>query len=438
MDDTDNDNEMAEEEEDQEKPPSEQPEDTTEHTYLPGDELADDEELTFDKSAYHMYHAAQTGAPCLSFDVIPDTLGSDRDAYPMTCYLACGTQAQAANQNSLIVMRMSNLTRIQQGEDDDDNDYIEDAENGPHLNTASIKHVGGVNRVRHCNVGDKKLTATWSDTGKVHVWDTTTAMASLDLPNTPDHQKIETRPLFTFAGHQTEGFALDWSPTVPGRLATGSCNRNIHLWAMREAGSWVVDQRPLNAHTDSVEDIQWSPNEREVFASCSVDRSVRVWDARGAGERACMITVPQAHQSDVNVISWNRHEPFIVSGGDDGVIKVWDLRQLSSAGSAVATFKQHTRPITSVEWHPTDATVFAAAGDDHQITLWDLAVERDDADMNDDGGEADDTGRQLPPQLLFIHAGQTDIKELHWHPQLPGVLASTAASGFNVFKTISV
>lgn len=53
-----------------------------------------------------------------------------------------------------------------------------------------------------------------------------------------------------------------------GCLATGDCNKNIHLWFAQDGGSWRVDQRPYTGHTASVEDIQWSPNEANVSMSC--------------------------------------------------------------------------------------------------------------------------------------------------------------------------
>lgn len=68
-------------------------------TYLPGQPLKEDERLVCDHSAYVMLHQAQTGAPCLSFDIVPDNLGNDRQDFPMSAYLVAGTQASSAQLN---------------------------------------------------------------------------------------------------------------------------------------------------------------------------------------------------------------------------------------------------------------------------------------------------------------------------------------------------
>ena len=54
-----------------------------------------------------------------------------------------------------------------------------------------------------------------------------------------------------------------------------------------------------------------------------------------------------AHATDVNVISWSAQSTFMLaSGGDDGALRVWDLRMFgrdaaANEGSFVANFTYH-------------------------------------------------------------------------------------------------
>ncbi len=235
--------------------------------------------------------------------------------------------------------------------------------------------VGGINRVRAAPTStpvselepclDPYPVAAWSEVGDVKIFDVRPLLNSLDRPGTSyDARKVNT-PMFTVKAHNgVEGYAMDWAGVVNGgaggggkasslRLLTGDIHSKIFLTTAGNAG-FTTNPTPFTSHTSSVEDLQWSPKEPTVFASCSADRSVRVWDVRVKNRRS-VISVEGAHAQDVNVISWNRGTDYLlVSGGDEGALKVWDLRHFkpNSTPSPVAHFEWHKAPISSVEWHP--------------------------------------------------------------------------------------
>jgi ribosome assembly protein RRB1 len=408
-----------------------------ERVFLPGDKLGHDEVLEADTTAYVMLHTMGSKWPCLSFDMIQDGLGHDRVRFPHTMYYVTGTQADKPKNNEVMVMKVSQLHKtndIESDDDDEDKQTEEDElDDDPILEHHSIKHYGGVNRIRMMQHDNARVVATWADTGKVHLFDIASQMHALENPGSVVNHS--TQPLFTVNAHAgCEGFAMDWSSVAHGKLLTGDFNGRIYLTSTRENG-FHTDDAAFTAHTSSVEDIQWSPVEKTVFASCSADQTIRIWDTRA--KRSQSARDFRAHESDVNVMSWNRKVAYLLaSGSDDGTFSVWDMRMLMTSNAAptpVASFKWHTQPITSIEWHPHEDSVVALSGADDQLTLWDLSVEADPEEER----VKTQQGTDVPPQLLFIHQGQHDIKELHWHPQIPGCMVSTSADGFNLFKTIS-
>mmetsp|Transcript_7942 Transcript_7942/g.20716 ORF Transcript_7942/g.20716 Transcript_7942/m.20716 type:complete len:282 (+) Transcript_7942:794-1639(+) len=269
------------------------------------------------------------------------------------------------------------------------------------------------------------IVATWSSLGKVHMYNLDNPLKILKQPGSvaPENPK---GPFYTFGGHLEEGYSMDWSKVVEGRFITGDCRKNIHLWNAREA-TFDVDQVPFVGHKASVEDLQWSPNEQNVFASCSVDQTIRIWDARKKNGSALGV---HAHKTDVNVISWNAKVPYLMaSGADDGSIRVWDLRSFKE-GSPAAEFMWHKKAVTSIEWCPQESSMLAVSGEDDQVTIWDMSVEKDDEEME----TAQSAEIEVPPQLLFIHQGQREVKEIHWHFQCPGIIGSTSATGMHLFK----
>ncbi|GMI94876.1 heat stress tolerant DWD 1 [Hibiscus trionum] len=429
--------------------------------WQPGvDELEEGEELQCDPSAYNSLHGFHIGWPCLSFDIVRDSLGSDRNDFPHTVYFVAGTQAEKPSWNSIGVFKVSNvsgkrrnLVPTKSAEDDADMDAgssdsedSEDEEEGgpsaPVLQLRKVAHHGCVNRIR-AMTQNPHICASWADSGHVQVWDFSSHLNTLAESETDGVQGnssvFNQAPLVNFRGHKDEGYAVDWSPVVAGRLVTGDCKNCIHLWEPASDSTWNVEPTPFVGHSASVEDLQWSPTEPHAFVSCSVDGTIAIWDIRLGMSPAASF---KAHDADVNVISWNRQAScMLASGSDDGTFSIHDFRLLKDGNTVVAHFKYHKYPVTSIEWSPHEASTLAISSSDNQLTIWDLSLEKDEeeeAEFKAQTKELVNAPQDLPPQLLFVHQGQKDLKELHWHAQIPGMIVSTAADGFNILMPSNI
>jgi ribosome assembly protein RRB1 len=259
------------------------------------------------------------------------------------------------------------------------------------------------------------IIATWTEKGGVMVWDVSGALTATNADAGDVHVDsiCECRV-------EDEGFGLAWCRLRQGRLAIGQNSGIVSVWT--DAGGAFTRILSLEAHTSSVEDIVFSPNESELFATCSSDQTIAVWDYRTQTSTPVMRWT--AHSSDVNVIDWNSRQPnLLCSGADDGKVCVWDLRIGNSENpSPAATIDYHEDPITSIEWNPADEAEFAVACQDGRVTIWDLSVEPADVDEKEEG---------IPDQLMFEHICE-DPKELHYHPQIPSMIAVTGVH-FDVF-----
>ncbi|OAF68410.1 Glutamate-rich WD repeat-containing protein 1 [Intoshia linei] len=404
----------------------------------------------FDKSAYKNYNVVYTDASCLSFDVIQADF--EFESYPQQVFLVAGSQGQE-NDEKLMIMRIDNITEINdendtesESESDSDLDDSKDACNGfgsKKISTFSVNipfKYGCVNRLRMYKTSSGvNLSACMGSDGTFSIFNVNPAYESLDDKDMiTKFKSIKNFDEFTLFSkkNDNEGYAVAWNGLIEGEIATGDCGGSIHLWKSDEE-TW--NNYATMSNEESIEDICWSPSESTIFAACSTDKSIFMCDTRHKLKKTLIIK--NAHQSDVNVIDWSLLDAnIIVSGSDDKMLNLWDIR---TTNKPFLTIKQHIGSITSVEWNPKEKGVFCASSEDDTVVQYDIYIEKDndgiptknnhvltDQDLQDVSN--------IPEQVLFVHGGQEEIKEVHWHKQYTGLVITSSQNDLNIFRTITV
>ena len=423
--------------------------------------LKDGEVLDFDNDAYEMLHRSKVEWPCLSVDFLlkenssisslkefylpNDKRKLTEDKYPYNTYIIAGSQTDEKN-GYFYFMKWYNMRKTKydddpdKGEDDDEED--EDKIN-PFMKYEKIKANGNINRVK--SMKNSSICALWNDSPSVDIIDCEELFNNIEYQeeirveedidinkknkNKKQKKDIKYKKIFKKTLPQKEeGFAIDWNNINPFILAVGGYDKKVSIFKPKDenVSDIILYGDYLSGHSDSVEDIQWSPNEENVLASCGIDKSIIFWDIRENSKNPPKI-IKNAHNSDVNVISWNTiRNHLFASGGDDNTFKVWDLRYLEEP--PITEIKWHTGPINSIMWDPFDESQLAVCSEDNRLSVWDFSVEPDEKKL------FDNYNHEIPQQLVFLHQGQINLKDVKFHPVFKNMLISSAENGLNLFR----
>lgn len=163
------------------------------------------------------------------------------------------------------------------------------------------------------------------------------------------------------------------------------------------------------SHTALVKYISYAPESSDYFATVSYDDTIRLWNASDykvmtkvfttefghpmsiAYSLDCLYTCWSrgfitSHSSDTGEILWtlkechregcsalrmSNNQRFLVSAGESGELRVWELR----TREMMCRLKEHTLPITSIDMF-SDDTHCITSGRDRSILCWDLRNEK--------------------------------------------------------------
>lgn len=128
----------------------------------------------------------------------------------------------------------------------------------------------------------------------------------------------------------------------------------------------------LQGHKRSISSLAISPDGLEL-ASCSADGQIKIWTLATGTLRATLDATEvselasKATSKGISDVAWSRDGRYLVCGGDDKVVRVWDAKR----HTLLCELEGHTSYVFCVSFNP-DVSMTVSGGFDETVRMWDL------------------------------------------------------------------
>ncbi|KAL7057887.1 hypothetical protein AAHC03_016515 [Spirometra sp. Aus1] len=160
-----------------------------------------------------------------------------------------------------------------------------------------------------------------ADDNKLMIWDTRSSSRSK-----AQHQ---------VDAHTAEVNCLAFNPFSEFILATGSADKTVALWDLRNLR---LKLHSFESHRDEIFQVQWSPHNETILASSGTDRRLHIWDLSKIGVDQTaedaedgppeLLFIHAGHTAKISDFTWNINDPWtICSVSEDNILQIWQMAE---------------------------------------------------------------------------------------------------------------